>query len=226
MAPFRLLGAIRHALSGSPASPRSRGQSGPGSLLGRATAFGAAASLALATTQLPGAIPGLGSSSGSALAQGTSGLVEFRWDNNKDYNKLYFFLTNTIRQQRSDYYLILRPKDRKTAILKLTITIPDYFDAKIDPKMIQLCRMSSGGMTKRTRCEKKLAATIEVSPGGKAIEVFPATPIPVDGTVGVFMTLFNPFNAGMFQFNALAQAPGEVPISGYLGSWLIEIDPN
>jgi hypothetical protein len=40
------------------------------------------------------------------------------------------------------------------------------------------------------------------------------------------MTLFNPFTAGMFQFNALAQAPGEVPISGYLGSWLIEIDPN
>ena len=153
-------------------------------------------------------------------------MVEFRWDNNKDYNKLYFFLTNTIRQQRSDYYLILRPKDRKTAILKLTITIPDYFDTKIDPKRIQLCKMSSGGITKRTRCEKKLPALIEVSPGGKAIEVFPETPIPVDGTVGVMMTLFNPFNAGMFQFNALAQAPGEVPISGYLGSWLIEIDPN
>jgi|GEM_PF-127607 len=226
MAPFRPLGAIRQALRGTAGGARSSGRGVAGSLLGRATAFGAAASLALATTQLPGVIPGLGSSGGSARAQGTSGLVEFRWDNNKDYNKLYFFLTNTIRQQRSDYYLILRPKDRKTAILKLTITIPDYFDAKIDPKMIQLCRMSSGGMTKRTRCEKKLAATIEVSPGGKAIEVFPDTPIPVDGTVGVLMTLFNPFNAGMFQFNALAQAPGEVPISGYLGSWLIEIDPN
>jgi hypothetical protein len=29
----------------------------------------------------------------------------------------------------------------------------------------------------------------------------------------------------MYQFNALAQAPGDVPISGYLGSWLIQIDP-
>ena len=223
MAPFRPFGAIRQALHRTPDSARPRSRGLAARRLGRATAFGAAASVALAAAQLPGAMPGLG---GSALAQGTSGLVEFRWDNNKDYNKLYFFLTNTIRQQRSDYYLILRPKDRKTAILKLTITIPDYFDAKIDPKMIQLCRMSSGGMTKRTRCEKKLAATIEVSPGGKAIEVFPETPIPVDGTVGVLMTLFNPFTAGMFQFNALAQAPGEVPISGYLGSWLIEIDPN
>jgi hypothetical protein len=226
MAPFRPLGAIRQALRGTAGRASSSGRGVTGSLLGRATAIGAAASLALAAAQLPGAIPGLGSSGGSARAQGTSGLVEFRWDNNKDYNKLYYFVTSTIRQQRSDYYLILRPKDRKTAILKLTITIPDHFDAKIDPKMIQLCRMSSGGMTKRTRCEKKLPATIEVSPGGKAIEVFPDTPIPVDGTVGVLMTLFNPFNAGMFQFNALAQAPGEVPISGYLGSWLIEIDPN
>jgi len=181
--------------------------------------------MGLAATQLPLAIPGLNGGTG-ARAQGTSGLVEFRWENNKDYKKLYYFVTNTIRQQRSDYYLILRPKDRKTAIIKLTITVPDYFDTKIDPKMVQLCKMSSGGMTKRTRCEKKLPALIEVNPGGKGIEVFPETPIPVDGTVGVLITLFNPFTAGMFQFNALAQAPGEVPISGYLGSWLIEIDPN
>jgi len=220
MPPLRPLGALRSSLAAARHRPlRSHG------LRARASALGTAAALGLAATQLPLAIPGLNGGVG-ARAQGTSGLVEFRWENNKDYNKLYYFVTNTIRQQRSDYYLILRPKDRKTAILKLTITVPDYFDTKIDPKLIQLCKMSSGGMTKRTRCEKKLPALIEVSPGGKGIEVFPETPIPVDGTVGVLMTLFNPFTAGMFQFNALAQAPGEVPISGYLGSWLIEIDPN
>jgi hypothetical protein len=30
----------------------------------------------------------------------------------------------------------------------------------------------------------------------------------------------------MYQFNALAQAPGDVPVSGYLGSWVIQIDPQ
>jgi hypothetical protein len=40
------------------------------------------------------------------------------------------------------------------------------------------------------------------------------------------MNVFNPFNAGMYQFNALAQAPGDIPVSGYLGSWLIQIDPT
>ena len=189
----------------------------------RAAALGAASAVALAGLQASG-LPL--APSGAALAQGTPGLMEFRWDNTKDYNKLYFFVTNTIRLQRSDYYLILKPKDRNTAILKLTITIPEHFDAKLYPKLMRLCTMSPGGMTKRTRCEKTIPATIEVGPNGKAIEIFPNTPIPVGGTVGLMMTLFNPFTAGMFQFNALAQAPGEIPVSGYLGSWLIEIDPN
>jgi hypothetical protein len=173
-----------------------------------ATALGAAAALALAATQGPALLPGLQGSAGSARAQGTPGLMEFRWDNTKDYNNLYFFVTSTIRLQRSDYYLILRPKDRNTAILKLTITVPDHFDAKLNPKLMKFCRMSQGGMTKRTRCESEIPATIEVAANGKGIEIFPNTPIPVGGTVGLFMTLFNPFNAGMFQFNALAKAPG------------------
>jgi len=229
MPPLRPLGALRLALDHWTRRGSSRTSSQPRPLIQRpisATALGAAAALALTAIQGPALLPGLQGSAGSARAQGTPGLMEFRWDNTKDYNKLYFFVTSTIRLQRSDYYLILRPKDRNTAILKLTITVPDHFDAKLNPKLMKFCRMSQGGMTKRTRCESEIPATIEVAANGKGIEIFPNTPIPVGGTVGLFMTLFNPFNAGMFQFNALAQAPGEIPISGYLGSWLIEVDPN
>ncbi len=161
-----------------------------------------------------------------ALAQGTPGLMEFRWENNKDYRKLYFFMTDTTRMQRSEYYLMLRPKDRKTAILKLSVTIPPSFDVKIDPKQVKLCKMSEGGMLKRTRCEKTIPATIEVASNGRAIEIFPETPVSDKETIGVYIQLFNPFNAGMYQFNALAQAPGDIPVSGYLGSWLIQIDPS
>ena len=161
----------------------------------------------------------------AARAQGTPGLVEFRWDNSKDYRKLYFFMTETARLKRSEYYLILKPKDRKTAILKLTVGIPKSFDVDIEPKNVQLCYMKEGGMLARTRCEKQIPAVVEVSKDGTAVEIFPETPVPVGKTIGVYMNLFNPFNAGMYQFNALAQAPGDVPISGYLGSWLIQIDP-
>ena len=176
------------------------------------------------------ALAGLGALAPGALeqpvrAQGTPSLMEFRWDNTKDYRKLYYFMTNTRPLARSEYYFILKPKDRKTAILKLSITIPKYFDAKIDPKQIKLCKMSEGGMMSRTKCQETIPATIEIAENGSAIEIFPDTPIPDTGTIGVYMNIFNPFNIGMYQFNALAQAPGDVPIAGYLGSWLIQIDP-
>jgi hypothetical protein len=128
--------------------------------------------------------------------------------------------------QRSEYYLMLRPKDRKTAIMKLSISVPSYFDTKIDPKQVKLCKMSEGGMLKKTRCEKVIPATIEISANGRSIDIFPETPISDKDTIGVYMNLFNPFNAGMYQFNALAQAPGDIPVSGYLGSWVIQIDAN
>lgn len=160
------------------------------------------------------------------MAQGTPGLLEFRWDNSKDYRKLYFFQSDTQRLKLSDYYLILKPKDRKTAILKLTVSMPKSFDTTIDPKRVKLCRMSEGGMLKRTRCEKQIPATIEVNAKAGTIEIFPETPISDKYTIGVYMRIFNPFNIGMYQFNALAQAPGDIPVSSYLGSWLIQIEPN
>jgi hypothetical protein len=162
----------------------------------------------------------------STRAQGTPGLMEFRWDNTKDYRKLYYYITDTSRLRRSEYYLILRPKDRKTAILKLSVTVPKSFDVEINPSQVKLCRMSEGGMLSRTRCLEDIPATVEIAADGSAIEIFPNTPVPDKGTIGVYINLFNPFNIGMYQFNALAQAPGDVPMAGYLGSWVIQIDPQ
>jgi hypothetical protein len=160
-----------------------------------------------------------------ARAQGTPGLVEFRWDSSKDYRKLYYFMTDTQKLKRAEYYLILKPKDRKTAFIKLSVGIPKSFDVEINPKYVELCYMKEGGMLGRTKCQTTIPAKVEVSPDNTAIDIYPDTPVPVGQTVGVYINLFNPFNAGMYQFNALAQAPGDVPVSGYLGSWLIQVDP-
>ncbi|MFN9645622.1 MAG: DUF2808 domain-containing protein [Cyanobacteriota bacterium] len=181
-------------------------------------AAGLALSLPLPGTPLTPVQPG--------QDQGKPGRMECRWDNTKDYRKLYFFQSDTTRLKLSDYYLILRPKDRKTAILKLTISLPKTFDSKIEPDRVKLCRMSEGGMLKRTRCDKPIPATVEVNQKAGTIEIFPETPISDKYTVGVYMRIFNPFSIGMYQFNALAQAPGDIPISSYLGSWLIQIDSN
>ena len=159
-----------------------------------------------------------------AFAQNTPSLLEFRWDSDSGYRKLYFVQTSQRRRERSEYFFMLRKKDRKTAILKLSISVPSYFNARIRPKNLTLCKMAMGGMLARSKCKEVLPAVFEVNEKQTAIEVFPDTPIPTGGTYAVVMNVFNPSQAGMFQFNAMAQAPGDVPVSGYLGSWLVDID--
>lgn len=154
---------------------------------------------------------------------GTPSILEFRWDGNKDFKKLYYYVSNTERTQWGEYFLVLRAKDRKAAILKLSITIPSYFNTNIDPKNVKLCYTSVGGYAKRTKCEETIPAEIQLTDNGKRIDIFPTTPVPPDKAIAVVFNVSNPVNGGMFQFNALAQAPGDIPMAGYLGSWVIEV---
>ena len=160
----------------------------------------------------------------AAKAQGSPGLMEFRWDTDNNYRKLYYFQTSTIENDRSEWYLTLRARDRKTAVLKLTVTVPDYFDAKLKPRRMSVCRTSAGSMMSRTKCLETIPATIEVNDTQTAIEVFPDKPLPMDGDYSLRIKLFNPEGNRMYQLNALIQAPGDVPMSGYAGSWLIDVD--
>ena len=114
-------------------------------------------------------------------AQGTPGLMEFRWDNDRDYRKLYYYQTSSIENDRSEWYLTLREKDRKTAILKLTVTVPDYFDSKLKPHRMRICRTSVGSMTSRSKCLEEIPAVIEVNKDQTEIVIFPDTPLPSDG---------------------------------------------
>ncbi len=153
---------------------------------------------------------------------GTPGL-EFRWSNNKDFKKLYYWVSNTERNRWSDYFLILKGKDRKAAIMKLDVTVPSYFNSDIKAKNVRLSYCQIGGALKRTRCNETIPAQISLTDEGKTIEIVPDSPVPPDRAIGVVMYVANPFNSGMYQFNALAQAPGDVPMAGYLGSWVVEL---
>ena len=150
--------------------------------------------------------------------------MEFRWDTDRDYRKLYYYQTSNIESDRSEWFLTLREKDRKTAILKLTVTVPDYFDSKLKPHRMRLCRTTVGGMMSRSKCLEEIPAVIQVNEDQTAIEVFPDTPLPSDADYSLSIKLFNPQGKRMYQFNALVQAPGDVPMSGYRGSWLIDVD--
>ena len=152
-------------------------------------------------------------------------MLEFRWEQDDNYRKLYYSQSSTKRRDRSTYYLVMKPKDRKTGILKLTINFPKHFDATITPRKLSLCRIQMGGMLERTKCTEKIAAVFEVNREEKTtIEVFPNQPIPADKDgYAVLMKIFNPSKAGMSQINAFSQSPGDMPISRYIGSWNVDI---
>ena len=161
-------------------------------------------------------------------AQSNSGafsILNFRWGEKKGFKQLYYWVSETKPNRRSNYFLLLKKTDRNKAIMKLDVMVPEYFDEKLKSKNIRLSYCEAGDAMKRTVCNETIPAVISLVNDGKNIEIVPDAPIPPDRTIGVAFRVANPSNGGMYQFNALAQAPGKVDMAGYLGSWVIEIQP-
>ena len=157
-------------------------------------------------------------------AKASPGFFEMQWDPEPGYKKLKYYQSSSERIARATYYLFLRGRERNGDIIKLTIKVPDYFDAKIKANKLSLCKVIVGGFTDRTRCTEKIPAVIEVNDDQTSIEVFPDSPIPKSkDSYAVVMKIFNPRKPGMFQFTSLSQQAGEIPISTYLGTWNITV---
>ena len=152
------------------------------------------------------------------------GFFEFQWDRDPDYKQLRFYQSANERLERATYYFFLRGKERKEDIVKLTIAVPDYFEAKIKTKKLSLCKVKVGGYTERTRCIENVPSLIEINDKQTVIEIFPEKPIPSNkDNYAVVMKIFNPRKRGMFQFRALSQKDADIPISTYLGTWNIDV---
>ena len=154
------------------------------------------------------------------------GMFEYQWDQPPGYKRLRYFQSSTDPLDRVKYYFFLRGRDRRNNIIKLTLKIPDYFDAKIKPKNLSLCKVKVGGFTSKTRCLEKVPSVIEINDNQTSIEIFPKRPIPLNKEdYAVLMKIFNPRKPGMFQIQALSQSqlPGEMPISTYLGTWNVQV---
>ena len=164
---------------------------------------------------------------GSFLAPQSSaspGFFEHQWDPEPGYKRLRYYQSSSETNQRSTYYFFLRGKERKEEIIKLTIAVPDYFEAKIKTKKLSLCKVKVGGYKGRTRCLENIPSLIEINDKQTIIEILPEKPIPYNkDNYAVVMKVFNPRKRGMFQFRALSQNSDEIPISTYLGTWNIDV---
>ena len=163
----------------------------------------------------------------SALAPKTSaspGFFEYQWDPEPGYKRLKYYQSSSERNDRATYYLFLKGKERKEDIAKLNITVPDYFEAKIKTKKLSFCKVKVGGYTARTRCIENVPSQFKINDKQTSIEIFPEKPIPANkDNYALVMKIFNPRKRGMFQFRAISQTTGDIPISTYLGTWNIDV---
>ena len=152
------------------------------------------------------------------------GFFEYQWYPEEGYKKLRYLQSSSERLERATYYFFLRGKERKADISKLTLRVPDYFEAKIKPEKLSLCKVNIGSYTSRTRCLENVPSEIRINENQTSIDITPERAIPLNkDSYAVVMKIFNPRKRGMFQFQAFSQNVGEIDISTYLGTWNIDV---
>ena len=167
---------------------------------------------------------GTGTSIFAPQSLASPGFFEYQWDAEPGYKRLKYYQSSSERHERSTYYFFIRGKERKEAITKLIIAVPDYFEAKIKTKRLSLCKVKVGGYTARTRCLENIPSSITINEKQTAIEILPENPIPKNkDNYAVVMKIFNPRNRGMFQLRAISLKGSDMPISTYLGTWNIDV---
>jgi len=167
---------------------------------------------------------GTGGSILTPQSSASPGFFEYQWNPEPGYKRLKYYQSSSERNERSTYYFFLRGQERKKDIEKLTIAVPDYFEAKIKTKKLSLCKVKVGGFTERTRCLENIPSLIKVNDKQTRIEIFPEEPIPYNkDNYALVMKIFNPRKRGMFQFQAISTKDGDIPVSTYLGTWNIDV---
>ena len=151
--------------------------------------------------------------------------LEFQWDQNSGHRSLKWFQKENKKRFRNTIFFFLRPSDRKTGLLKITLKIPKTFDSNLKDK-VSICKVKIGGFEGRTKCIKDIPADIEINEDNSSLDIFPYSPIPSnkDSYAIVFKKIFNPKKSGLKQFHSYGQYTQADSSSRYLGSWTIVID--
>ena len=153
--------------------------------------------------------------------------LEFQWDQDSGFKRLKWFQKENKRRFRNTIYFFLRPSDRNSELLKITLAIPPSFKANLKKDKINLCKVKIGGFEDRTKCLENIPADVEINTDEsslRSINIYPFSPIPSNKeNYAITLKLFNPKKSGLYQFHSYGQLKGK-SVSSYLGSWTIVID--
>ncbi len=113
------------------------------------------------------------------------------------------------------YRFRVSPAKMKLSVAQFVINYPDYYQGTFDTKAFEIKVNEKPWKVQEINWDKD----------NHRIEIYPLEPIPAKSKVElVFSNVRNPENPGVFYFNCLIQAPGDVPIVRDLGTWIVSID--
>jgi len=153
--------------------------------------------------------------------------LEFQWDQNSGHRRLKWFQKEDKRRFKNTIYFFLRPTDRKTDFIKVSVAIPKPFKSNLNTEKISLCKVRIGGFESRTKCLQDIPADIEINTDEsslRSINIYPYSPLPTNkDSYAIVLKVSNPRKSGLYQFHSFGQPKGK-SFSSYLGSWTIVID--
>ena len=179
----------------------------------------AACAAVMTTGSQPGAL--------AQANQGTQSLWEMRWDQGTGFRNLTYRIGDTRKRRITDWNLYLNKKKRREKVLKLLVTVPDYWTGRFWPERISLRACDLGSVIKRSRCQEEVPADMTIDAEAGRIEFYPHSALDPDQSYGViFDKIKNPRRAGEYQFNLLAELSNDrgIVIPQYLGSWVVSVD--
>ena len=153
--------------------------------------------------------------------------LEFQWDQDSGFRRLKWFQKENKRRYRNTIYFFLRPSDRTTDLLKISLAIPKTFESTLKTEKLSFCKVRIGGWESRTKCLEDIPADIEINTdesGLRSLDIYPYSPIPSNkDNYAIALKIFNPKKSGLYQFHSYGQPKGK-SFSSYLGSWPIVLD--
>jgi len=153
--------------------------------------------------------------------------LEFQWDQDSGFRRLKWFQKDNRRRFRNTIYFFLRPSDRRTDMLKISLAVPKTFKSTLKNEKISFCKVRIGGFESRTKCLEDIPADIEINTeesGLRSLDIYPYSPIPSNkDSYAIVLKVFNPKKSGLYQFHSYGQPKGKSS-SSYLGSSTIVID--
>lgn len=153
--------------------------------------------------------------------------ITFRWNNREGFNELSHVIElSNSPNNWGRYRLKIGARDMKLAVSQFVVNYPDYFDGKFNADEVEIRTCSRpGNFLSRARCTPIAMDEVDIDTENQRIALYPLEPIPAGTNVElVFSDVKNPRSRGMYQFNAMIESPGDVPLLRPIGSWILGIE--